>query len=40
MTRAIALAASLAAKERGIFTTLKRNLYGDVGAALTMDARG
>ena len=40
LTRAIALAARLAAKERSIFTTLKRNLYGDVGAALTMDARG
>ena len=38
LTRAIALAASLAVKERSIFTTLKRNLYGDVGAALTMDA--
>ena len=40
LTSAIALAASLAVKERGIFTTLKRNLYGNVGAALTMDARG
>ena len=40
LTRAIALAASLAVKERSIFTTLKRNLYGDVGAALTMDAAG
>jgi enoyl-CoA hydratase/carnithine racemase len=40
LTTAISLAATLAVKERGIFTTLKRNLYGDVGAALTMDSTG
>jgi enoyl-CoA hydratase/carnithine racemase len=39
LTSSIALAASLAVKERGIFTTLKHNLYGDVGAALTVDTK-
>lgn len=33
-TQAQALAASLAEKERGIFRTLKRNLYGSVGDGL------